>query len=141
MGTTQDVPWYENGLKFRCSQCGNCCTGDPGRVWVDADELKQIAELLELSIGEVRLHHTRLYGGRLSLTEFANGDCTFFDAEMRRCRIYPVRPRQCRTWPFWNSNLKSEQAWNATQRDCPGAGTGDFYSLEDIERLAAEIDI
>jgi Fe-S-cluster containining protein len=139
--TDEEGPWYRDGLEFRCQQCGNCCTGDPGRVWIDADELQQIADLLGMSTGAVRLHHTRLYGRRLSLTEYANGDCTFFDPETRRCRVYSARPRQCQTWPFWKSNLKSQHAWEDMQRNCPGAGAGDFYSLEDIERLASEIDI
>jgi Fe-S-cluster containining protein len=89
----------------------------------------------------VRLFHSRIVGGRRSLTEYANGDCTFFDPEHRRCTIYPVRPRQCRTWPFWNSNLETPETWHEVCRDCPGAGTGEFVPLEEIERRAAEIDI
>ena len=23
-------PWYQDGLQFRCTRCGNCCTGAPG---------------------------------------------------------------------------------------------------------------
>ncbi|MEX2287282.1 MAG: YkgJ family cysteine cluster protein [Planctomycetaceae bacterium] len=134
-------PWYKDGLRFRCTQCGNCCTGDPGVVWVDEDELQQIADFLGKTIGEVRLLHTRLVGNRLSLTEFANGDCVFFDKKNRRCNIYPVRPKQCRTWPFWNSNLESPEEWREVQKDCPGAGHGDFVSLEEIKRQASLIDL
>ena len=110
-------------------------------VWVDEEELQQIADYTGKSIGEVRLSHTRLIGNRVSLTEFANGDCTFFDGRTRRCSIYPVRPKQCRTWPFWRSNLEDPQAWKQTQRDCPGAGHGTLYSLEQIEELAAQREI
>lgn len=130
--------WYHEGLCFSCTQCGNCCTGDPGVVWVDADELRQIADYLGKSIGEVRLFHTRLVGNRVSLTEFANGDCTFFDGRTRRCSIYPVRPTQCRTWPFWKSNLEDPEAWEQTQQECPGAGQGRLYSLEEIEARASQ---
>lgn len=134
-------PWYKDGLNFRCTGCGNCCTGAPGVVWVNEEELRAIADFLGKTIGEVRLMHTRVMGNRVSLTEYANGDCVYFDGATRRCTIYPVRPPQCRSWPFWNSNLESPETWKLTQKDCPGAGSGDFVSLEEIERRAAMINI
>ena len=134
-------PWYNDGLHFECTQCGNCCTGDPGFVWADEAELEAIAEYLGKTVGEVRLFHTRLSGRRVSLTEYANGDCTFFDGRTRRCTIYPVRPQQCRTWPFWNSNIASPESWKTVQKTCPGAGRGAFVSLEEIESQAAAIDL
>jgi Fe-S-cluster containining protein len=134
-------PWYKNGLQFTCTQCGACCTGAPGVVWVTDEELQQIADILGKTIGEVRLLHTRKFGRRTSLTEFANGDCTFFDGRTRRCTIYEARPIQCRTWPFWNSNLESPETWAETQQSCPGAGHGIFFSLEEIEASAAKLDI
>ena len=105
------------------------------------EEIEQIARLLNLSVGEVRLFHTRIVRNKLSLTEFANGDCTFFDGESRRCTIYEARPTQCRTWPFWNSNLASDSAWKKAALDCPGMGHGNFVSLQDIENLAHKIDV
>jgi len=136
-----EAPWYRDGLRFECTQCGNCCTGAPGVVWVTDDEIERIAEHLEKPLGEIRLMHTRPYRGGVSLTEFANGDCTFLDPETRRCRIYPVRPKQCRNWPFWNSNLESAATWNSAGATCPGINTGPLVPLEDIERQAALIDI
>ena len=85
--------------------------------------------------------HTRPFSERTSLTEFANGDCTFFDPEMRRCRIYPVRPTQCRTWPFWGSNLQSSSEWEATQENCPGAGQGPLVTVDEIVEMLSEVDI
>ncbi|MHC4878238.1 MAG: YkgJ family cysteine cluster protein [Planctomycetota bacterium] len=134
-------PWYRDGLKFRCTGCGNCCTGGPGYVWVDDDEIEAIAEYLDKPIGEIRLMYCRPVRQKISLVEYANGDCVFFDAENRNCTIYPVRPIQCRTWPFWRSNLGSEADWKAVARDCPGAGTGDFFPLEEIEIRVAERDM
>lgn len=134
-------PWYREGLSFRCTQCGNCCTGEPGVVWVDDAEIRAIAEHLGKPVGEIRLKHTRPFAGRVSLTEFTNGDCTFLDPATRGCRVYPVRPKQCRTWPFWNSNLESRDAWNAAATGCPGMGCGDVYSLEQIEDRAGVIDV
>lgn len=110
-------------------------------MWVNDDEIQQIADLLGKSIGEVRLFHTRLYGNRVSLTEYANGDCTFFDPQTRQCKVYSARPRQCRSWPFWNSILESAETWTDVQTSCPGAGKGAFVSLEEIEAQAGLIDI
>lgn len=136
-----EQPWYQDGLNFTCSGCGNCCTGAPGAVWVTDEELQAIADLLDKPIGEVRLFHTRSLRGRVSLTEYANGDCTFFDGNTRGCKVYAARPVQCRTWPFWNSNLDSPESWEEVKRDCPGAGSGKFFSLEEIERQADAFDI
>lgn len=136
-----DERWYRDGLHFTCTQCGNCCTGPAGVVWVDDEEVHQIAALLDKPVGEIRLFHTRIVRGRVSLTEFANGDCTFFDPKTRRCTVYAARPRQCRTWPFWRSNLESSEDWQSVQKNCPGAGQGAFVSLEEIEAQAAVIDL
>ncbi|MEW4528610.1 YkgJ family cysteine cluster protein [Maioricimonas sp. JC845] len=139
--STDDAPWYREGLQFSCTQCGNCCTGSPGYVWVTEEEIAAIAEYLEKPIGEIRLMHTRPVGRRTSLREFANGDCTFFDGRTRGCMIYPVRPVQCQTWPFWKSNLSSPEAWDEVGRTCPGVGRGDFVSLDEITRQAERVDI
>ena len=80
-------------------------------------------------------------GIRRSLKEFPNGDCVFFDGNTRRCTVYEARPRQCRTWPFWNSNLETPEDWKDVQQTCPGAGHGNFFSLEEIEAQAAVIRI
>src|SRR5262249_2618926 len=136
---TTQKPWYSEGLRFECTQCGNCCTGNPGAVWVTEQELQAIAEFREVSIGELKIHHTRLIGAHVSLREYANGDCVFLDAETRRCTIYPVRPAQCRTWPFWNSNLETFEAWEKAHTICPGMNRGDLVQLEVIQELAAVV--
>lgn len=134
-------PWYQDGLRFTCTQCGNCCTGSPGFVWVSAEEVRRIADFKGLSLGEMQIHHLRFVAGRTSLREFPNGDCTFLDGATRKCSIYPVRPAQCQTWPFWNSNLENEAAWQRTQSVCPGAGRGQLYDLEQIVSIAEVVDI
>ena len=134
-------PWYQDGLCFECTQCGNCCTGAPGVVWVDDDDIRRIAEYRGNGEGEVRVMHTRPYVGRTSLQEFANGDCTFFDSQSRRCTIYPVRPQQCRNWPFWTSNLESPETWTQVQADCPGIGSGPTIDVEAIELMLSQVDL
>jgi len=135
------LPWYSDGLAFECTQCGNCCTGGPGYVWVDDAEIQAIAEHLQEPVGAVRLLHTRSGPRGTSLTEHLNGDCSFLDPDTRACRIYPVRPRQCRTWPFWRSNVATPADWQRTCEVCPGAGQGPLTPLAEIERRVAEIDL
>ena len=134
-------PWFSPGLRFRCTQCGNCCTGDPGYVWVNQQEVAQIARFLGMALQEVYRRYTRRVGVRHSLVEFPNGDCVFFDPKRRRCRIYPVRPRQCRSWPFWISNLRTPQDWQRTCQQCPGCGQGELVALEEILHQASLIRI
>lgn len=126
-------PWYRDGLRFECTQCGNCCTGSAGYVWVNDEEIAAIAEYLHEPVGAIRLLHTRPARGKVSLTEFANGDCVFFDPATRGCKVYPVRPVQCRTWPFWSSNIANPEGWQQVQQGCPGAGCGPLYVLSEIQ--------
>ena len=129
-------PWYADGLRFACTACGACCTGEPRAIWVDDAEQAAIAEAAGISLAELRLKHTRLIGGRVSLRERPNGDCTFLDPDTRRCRVYAARPVQCRTWPFWDSNPAAPADWDRTRAECPGAGTGPLVSLTDIRARA-----
>lgn len=125
--------WYADGLRFECTGCGDCCTGDPGYVWLNKAEIVSMAEELGLSEEEFCRRHVHEVGVRKSLNERANGDCVLFDPKTRKCTVYSSRPRQCRTWPFWDSNLKSPKTWAETCAVCPGSGSGKLYSIEQIE--------
>ncbi|MBX7166903.1 MAG: YkgJ family cysteine cluster protein [Pirellulales bacterium] len=130
------APWYREGLRFTCSECGDCCTGAPGFVWVNQAEIDALAARLKMEVGDFERKYVRAVGVRRSLIEFANGDCVFFDPQARNCKVYEDRPRQCRTWPFWESNLKSPQAWKETCEICPGSGQGKLHALQQIvERI------
>ena len=126
-------PWYEDGLRFTCTLCGDCCTGEPGHVWVDDDDLAAIAEHIGETVEQVEGLYTRMAQRGRTLREKANGDCIFYDRK-RGCTIYPVRPPQCRTWPFWQSNIASPEAWAQTRRVCPGSGKGELIGAEEITR-------
>lgn len=126
-------PWYKDGLRFRCTRCGKCCTGEPGFVWVDDAEIAAIAEFLGEDPSETRGLRTRLGHRGRTLRERPDGDCIFFDPSAG-CTIYGVRPRQCRTWPFWESNTATPKHWEATCRVCPGSGQGDLIPAEEITR-------
>jgi Fe-S-cluster containining protein len=133
-----ETPWYAGGLKFKCTQCGDCCTGSPGYVWVNQDEINALAELVGESVEEFEHKYVRRIGVRRSLIEFPNGDCVFFDGKARKCTVYGARPRQCRTWPFWQSNLRTEKDWQQTCEVCPGSGRGD---LVPVERIIEQLNV
>jgi len=133
-------PWFaKEGLQFTCTQCGDCCTGAPGFVWVNGDEIKALAARLGLDEAEFERRYVRKVGLRKSLIEHANGDCVFLHPQTRGCTVYEDRPRQCKTWPFWDSNIKSPEAWRETCEVCPGSGTGKLYTLEQIQATAAVV--
>lgn len=127
-------PWYRDGLPFACTQCGACCSGEPGYVWVDRNEIKAIAFELGMDATTFQRKYVRQVGGRKSLLEYPDGDCILLDRETRRCKVYRARPVQCRTWPFWDSNVATERDWETTRQVCPGAGNGRVYSLAEIEQ-------
>jgi Fe-S-cluster containining protein len=124
-------PWYQDGLRFTCTQCGDCCTGEPGYVWVSDAELAALAEYRGETVAEVRDLYTRLASRGRTLREKANGDCVFYDRKVG-CTVYPVRPAQCRTWPFWESNVATPADWERTCAVCPGSGRGELISAEEI---------
>ena len=129
--------WYEEGLSFECTQCGNCCSGDPGYVWATKEEIGRISKFLGRTDGTLDGRHLRRIGLRYSLTEKPGGDCIFLrrNGDKTQCGIYSVRPMQCRTWPFWTQNLRSLSAWNEAHRICPGMNTGTHHEFVQIESV------
>jgi Fe-S-cluster containining protein len=135
------LPWYREGLRFKCTGCGACCTGEPGYIWVNQAEIKAMAEVLGISPEKFERNFVRPEGRRRTLKERANGDCVLLDHKTSRCTVYAVRPRQCRSWPFWSSNLRSVETWEQTCEECPGAGKGTKIALDEIERCRGMIQI
>ncbi|HEY8666254.1 MAG TPA: YkgJ family cysteine cluster protein [Tepidisphaeraceae bacterium] len=149
---TKSQPWYSAGLNFTCTQCGNCCTGAPGVVWISREEIARLAEFLHLTPEQTVERCCRKIDGRFSLNETNNQgmyDCVFLTeakvktmregqtvtVSKRGCAIYPVRPLQCRTWPFWHGNLATAAAWERSSTRCPGMNTGRHFTQNQIETL------
>jgi Fe-S-cluster containining protein len=141
MSDNNSQPWYKDGLRFQCTACGDCCTGSRGFVWVNKEDIANLAAHVDLEVEEFESRYVREVGVRKSLIEYENGDCVFFDGATRKCRVYRARPRQCRTWPFWESNIRTPEAWAETCRVCPGSGTGRLYQLSAIETQKSVIRI
>jgi uncharacterized protein len=155
--SSDDRPWYADGLKFTCSQCGNCCTGAPGYVWVSDVEIDRLAAHLKMPRAAVLEQFCRRIGDRYSLKERRSPqglyDCIFLrevkvpgkrgqvTLSKRVCGIYDVRPLQCRTWPFWDGLLASKGNWDAAGERCHGINHGSRkFTLEQIESLKNATD-
>ena len=41
-GVSKDL-WYADGWRFSCTQCGDCCSGSEGYVWVNQAEIDAMA--------------------------------------------------------------------------------------------------
>lgn len=134
-------PWYHKGLRFQCTQCGDCCTGAPGYVWVKRSEIEALAEAIHIDVEEFEKRYVRRVGIRKSLVEFPNGDCVFFENKSRTCQVYNARPRQCRTWPFWPSNLATPETWQDMCDRCPGGNRGDVVPLVKIQGQLGIINV
>ena len=131
--------WYADGLRFSCTQCGNCCTGPPGAVWFNEDEGKAMADKVGVAEEEFYKRFARKIGARWSLKEHVihgKYDCVFLDrkGKLPSCSLYEARPTQCRTWPFWPEILKSRESWARTKVEtpCPGMDEGKLVPIESI---------
>ena len=139
MSENQEEYWYKNGLRFGCRQCGGCCTGEEGFVWVTEEDIAALAKVYDLSPYEFEVNFVRLVEGkRKSLREFPNGDCVLFNRRTRKCMVYDIRPIQCRTWPFWEQNIDCPNSWKKTARFCKGCNNpqGQLYTIEEIRERA-----
>ncbi len=105
-----------------CNGCGGaCCIGESGYIWVNFDEIKAIANELNLSIDEFSQKYLLRAKNRYSLKEYYDTElkyaCIFFDKTTRRCKIYNVRPTQCKTFPFWKD---FKDNIDELIQECPG---------------------
>jgi uncharacterized protein len=121
------LPWYKDGLGFQCTQCGKCCTGQPGYIWVDEGEMAAMAKILGITVDLFKRRYTRQRDNRYALTEKKSQnqfltqdgyDCVFL--KDKKCQVYQSRPSQCRTYPWWKENLNSEESWKLAAKECEG---------------------
>lgn len=108
-----------------CDTCaGNCCIGESGYIWINAQEINTLASHLNISLEQLRSKYLEKKGYKYSIKEVKlaedNYACTFFDLEKRQCSIYEARPIQCRTFPFWDYFKENTQE---VYEECPAIRT------------------
>ncbi len=132
------LPMYASGLNFKCTGCGKCCTGSPGYVWLNHQEMQKIADHLGMELKAFQRKYTRTKNGKYSLIEKKPSyDCVFLNG--KECSIYEERPTQCKTFPWWPENLRSEEVWQNLATACEGIN--DEAPLVSNEKIAGELKI
>jgi Fe-S-cluster containining protein len=131
------------GLRFECTGCGGCCTarGQYAHVYLNPDELRDLADELGLSAGEFRRRYTFKDEYGYTQLRFDDASCVFLERDTNRCTVYGARPTQCRTFPFWR-DLVRDGKWTAEARAlCEGVGRGPAHPLEDAEARMLEMEL
>lgn len=128
-------PWYIDGIHFKCTGCGNCCSKEPGAVFVSNEEIETIILHLKIDKMEFLDRFTRKLHGKIALKELANFDCVFL--KENRCSIYHQRPKQCNTYPFWPELLRSLKDWEGEKTRCEGLDhpDGEYFSFNQIRSI------
>lgn len=118
----EEKPWYKDGLPFKCTECGKCCTGSPGYVWVTEEEMQGMATILNISIDQFKRRYIRSRDNRYALIEkkAQNGDFDCIFLNDKKCMVYQSRPTQCRTFPWWKENLNTPESWQQAAKECEG---------------------
>ncbi|GJM19753.1 MAG: zinc/iron-chelating domain-containing protein [Phycisphaeraceae bacterium] len=146
---TGETDTAERGLRFTCTQCGNCCSGPPGYVGFTPEEGRAIARTLGVTETEFLERFTRDTPEGRSIKDLRKAgsrswDCVFLDRTpdgRALCTIYDARPAQCRTWPFWSSVLLSPRTWKGAGTTCPGMNTGTLHPPQTIRVTRDRVDI
>ena len=135
MSKATPLSFSNSPIRFQCTECGACCTGAPGYVYIEEEEIERIATFLEVDVNTFKKQYTRRVGSRLSLIEKKNYDCIFL--KEKKCQLYQARPKQCRTFPFW-PHLMTDDGWEEAKKVCEGIGHGPILSSEEIKKIAFE---
>jgi Fe-S-cluster containining protein len=130
--TPPSEPWFANGLRFKCTGCGKCCTGPSGYVFLSESDLQNLADHFSLSPQEFAKKYTRLVDGGYALLDRPGSDhCLFL--EDKKCTVYEARPVQCRTFPWWIQNLKEPEEWEEAATHCEGINHPDAPIVPAVE--------
>ncbi len=112
-------PWYQKGLRFKCTGCGKCCT-KKGYVWLEEEDIKALSKHFNLSENAFIKKYTRNCGFDLALLDNPGSDDCIFLKDKKLCEVYDARPKQCRTFPWWPQNLRTPSDWEEVKKECEG---------------------
>lgn len=119
MAEVIDPPWFDDGLRFKCTGCGKCCTASPGYVFLSKPDIEQLAKHFSKTEEEFMREKVRLVDGQYALLDRpGSGDCIFL--KDHKCSVYEARPVQCRTFPWWIQNLREPKDWEDAAKHCEG---------------------
>lgn len=111
--------WFEEGLRFKCTGCGKCCTGSPGYVYLSKPDVDRMTAHFQIEAPEFLEKYAKREGEFYVLKDRTGShDCIFL--ENNRCSVYEARPIQCRTFPWWAYHLEDKQHWDEAAKRCEG---------------------
>lgn len=115
----QVAPWFDGGLRFKCTGCGKCCTGSPGYVFLSHADLARLSSHFDLTEAQFTQTYTRYIDGQYALLDRPGShDCLFL--KNNQCSVYDARPIQCRTFPWWIHHLREPSDWAEAAHRCEG---------------------
>jgi uncharacterized protein len=129
-------PWFHEGLRFKCTGCGKCCTGSDGYVFLSQTDLLTLADHFKISVTEFVDQYTRVVGGQICLLDAPGSDKCMFLKD-NKCSAYEARPVQCRTFPWWLYNIESPENWRSAASSCEGIDHSDAPKVP-REKIAQE---
>ena len=129
----EKLRFYQAGLHFECTRCGNCCHFPGGKVYLSKNRVQEISRYLNLLPEDLTQKYCKPERTKYVLKDGNGSGCCFLEND--QCQIYPVRPFQCQTFPFWPENLKSQYRWKQLTSFCPGIGKGELYGAERIRQI------
>lgn len=135
MDEVDKAPWFENGLRFKCTGCGKCCTGSSGYVFLSQRDIETLAAHFKLEIPAFLKKYTRLVDGQSALLDRPGSeDCLFL--KDKQCAVYESRPLQCKTFPWWIYHLREPSDWEEAAARCEGINHPDaeVVSSEEIQQ-------
>lgn len=125
-------PWFKQGLRFKCTGCGKCCTGPSGYVFLSQTDFANLRDHLQLSDDEFAKRYTRLVDGQPALLDAPNTDACIFLKD-NQCSVYHARPVQCRTFPWWIHSIRTPEDWAETAERCEGVNHPDAPLVPFVE--------
>lgn len=129
-------PWFSQGLRFKCTGCGKCCTGSPGYVFLSKPDLEALSSHFSLAQEEFAARYTYQVDERISLLDRpGSSECIFL--KDNQCSVYEARPIQCRTFPWWIHFLESKEDWLEAGTRCEGVEHPDAPIVPALEIMTA----
>ena len=136
------APWFGEGLRFKCTGCGDCCTGPSGAVYLSEHDVERLSSHLQISRDEFVRRYTQWSDSELALADKpSSSECVFLSGTA--CSVYEARPTQCRTYPYWLTNILTEEDWQYAASVCEGINHPEAQLIapeEIFEQCRAELE-
>ena len=86
-----------DGVPFECKKCGKCCRWE-GYVFVTQEDIKKLADHLDMTVEEAKDKYTKEVDGKRVLKDKEKSDdCVFLKENL--CDIFSAAPKQCHVCP------------------------------------------